>query len=112
MPARAAAPAVIRGLWLAPRPVSSSIEPLLTQMLALTHRDTVLRHAVLEELNRPTKLKDVALRALGLKERSVDEKGDCPLRLVGLEQGARHPWYEALLTQGGDCPIGFVLNTY
>src|SRR5262249_3626452 len=33
-------------------------------------------------------------------------------RLVALEQGAQHPWYEALLTPGGDCPIGFVVHTY
>ena len=105
-------PTVLRGLWLNPGPISTSIELLLSRMLALTHPDTVLRQAVLEELQRRSKLKDVALRALGLQERGLDEVGACPLRLVALEQGARHPWYEALLTPGGDCPIGVVVNTY
>src|SRR5262249_28702152 len=105
-------PAVLRGVWLNPGPISSSIELLLSRMLALTHADTVLRQAALEELQRRTKLKDVVLRALGLQERGLDEAGACPLRLVALAQGARHPWYEDLLTSGGDCPIGFVVNTY
>ena len=85
-------PVALRGLWLNPGSVSSSIELLLFRMLALTHPDTVLRQAVLEELQRRTKFKDVVLRALGLQERSFDQKGACPLWLVALEQGARHPW--------------------
>ncbi len=105
-------PAVLRGLWLHPGPISTPIELLLSRMLALTHPDIVLRQAVLEELRRRTKLKDVVLRALGLQERGLDEAGACPLRFVALAQGARHPWYEALLTPGGDCPIGFVVPTY
>lgn len=105
-------PAGLRGLWLNPGPVSTSIELLLSHMLALTHPDTVLRQAVLEELQRRSKFKDVVLRVLGLQERGLDQQGACPLWLVGLAQGARHPWYEALLTPGGDCPIGFVVHTY
>jgi hypothetical protein len=38
---------------------------LLLRMLALTHPDTILCQAVLEELQRRTKFKDVVLRALG-----------------------------------------------
>src|SRR5256885_13788961 len=102
----------IRGLWLNPGPISTSIKPLLLHMLERTHPDPVLREAVLEELQRRTKFKDVVLRALGLQERGLDQEGACPLRLVALEQGPRHPWYETLLTPGGDCPIGFMVNTY
>src|SRR5947209_4270908 len=102
----------LRGLWLNPGPVSTSIDTVLSHMLALTHPDTILRQAVLEELQRRTKFKDVVLRALGLQERGLDQEGACPLRLVALEQGPRHPWYETLLTPGGDCPIDFMVNTY
>ena len=69
----------LRGLWLNPESVSTSVEPLLLRMLELTHRDQVLREAVLEELQRRTKFKDVVLRALDLQERSVDQEGDCPI---------------------------------
>lgn len=74
----------LRGLWLHPGPVSTSIKPLLLRMLERTHPDPVLREAVLEELQRRTKFKDVVLRALGLQERSVDRGGlpsvDCDAR--------------------------------
>ena len=80
-------------------------------MLERTHPDPVLREAVLEELQRRTKFKDVVLRALGLQERSVDQRGTAPW-IVTLEKAMQHPWHEALLTPGGDCPIGFVVNTY
>ena len=102
----------LRGLWLNPGPVSTSIKPLLLHMLERTHPDPVLREAVLEELQRRTKFKDVVLRALGVQERSVDREGDCPLWIVMLDKAMQHPWHEALLTSGGDCPIGFVVNTY
>ena len=106
------AAAEIRGLWLNPGPVSTSMKPLLLHMLELTHPDQVLREAVLEELQRRTKFKDVILRALGLQERDVNREGDCPLWIVALEKELQHPWHEALLTPGGDCPIGFAVNTY
>lgn len=102
----------LRGLWLHPGPVNTSIKPLLLHMLEPTHPDPVLREAVVEELQRRTKFKDVVLRALGLQERSVDREGDCPLWMVRLEKAIQHPWHEALLTSGGDCPIGFIVNTY
>lgn len=108
----AKASGVLRGLWVNPDPVSPSIEPLLLRMLALTHPDTTLRQAVLEELQRRSKFKDVVLRALGLQQCGLDQQGECPLWLVALEHGMQHPWHEALLTSGGDCPIGFVVNTY
>jgi len=106
------APAGLRGLWLNPEPVSTAIEPLLLRMLELTHPDLMLRQAVLEELQRRAKFKDVILRALGLQEHSVDREGDCPLWVVALAKDAPHPWHDALLTPGGDCPIGFVVHTY
>src|SRR3989442_16029221 len=102
----------LRGLWLNPGPVSTSIKPLLLHMLERTHPDPVLREAVLEELQRRAKFKDVILRALGLQERSVDREGDCPLWIVAVEGELQHPWQEAILTYGGDCPIGIVVNTY
>jgi hypothetical protein len=55
----------LRGLWLNPGPVRTSIKPLLLHMLERTHPDPVLREAVLEELQRRTKFKDVIFRALG-----------------------------------------------
>ena len=106
------APAGLRGLWLHPGPVTTPIEPLLLHMLELTHPDLVLRQAVLEELQRRTKFKDVILRALGLQEHSVDRGGPCPLWVVALAQDVQHPWQDVLLMPGGDCPIGFVVNTY
>ena len=102
----------LRGLWLNPGPVRTSIKPLLLHMLERTHPDPVLHEAVLEELQRRTKFKDVIFRALGVQERSVDQEGDCPLWIVTLDKAMQHPWHEALLTPGGDCPIGFVVNTY
>jgi len=48
----------LRGLWLHPGPVSTSIKPLLLRMLERTHPDPVLREAVLEELQRRTKFKE------------------------------------------------------
>ena len=102
----------LRGLWLNPGPVKTSIKPLLLHMLERTHPDPILREAVLEELQRRSKFKDVVLRALGLQERSVDQEGDCPLWIVTLDKAMQHPWHEALLTPGGDCPIGVVVNTY
>ena len=71
----------LRGLWLNPGPVRTSIKLLLLHMLERTHSDPVLREAVLEELQRPTKFKDVVFRALGVQERSVDQEGDCPYGL-------------------------------
>jgi hypothetical protein len=106
------APAGIRGLWLNPGPVTASIEPLLLNMLELTHPDLLLRQAVLEELQRRTKFKDVIFRALGLQEHSVDREGDCPLWVVELTKDVQHPWHDAILMPGGDCPIGFVVQTY
>ena len=69
----------LRGLWLNPGPVRTSIKPLLLHMLERTHPDPVLREPVLEELQRRTKFKDVIFRALGVQERSVDQEGDCPI---------------------------------
>jgi hypothetical protein len=66
----------LRGLWLNPGSVSTSIKPLVLHMLERTHPDPVLREAVLEELQRRTKFKDVVLRALGLQERGVDRGGN------------------------------------
>src|SRR5262245_48640400 len=106
------APAVLTGLWLHPGPVTTPIESLLLRMLELTHPDPVLRQAVLEELQRRTKFKDVILRALGLQEHSIDQGGTCSLWIVVLVKHVQHPWQDALLMPGGDCPIGFVVNTY
>src|SRR5262252_638294 len=100
----------LRGLWLNPGLVSTSIKPLLLHMLERTHPDPVLRQAVLEELQRRTKFKDVILRALGLQEHSIDQGGTYSLWIVALVKHVQHPWQDALLMPGGDCPIGFVVN--
>src|SRR5947209_18889929 len=88
----------LRGLWLNPGPVSTSIDTVLSHMLALTHPDTILRQAVLEELQRRTKFKDVVIRALGLQERGLDQEGTCTLRFVVLEQGPQHPRHDTYVT--------------
>jgi CRP-like cAMP-binding protein/L-ascorbate metabolism protein UlaG (beta-lactamase superfamily) len=81
-------------------------------MLALTHPDGVFREAVLEDMQRRTKFKDVIIRALGLQQRGVDALGECPLWIMAMDKGGQHPWQQALLTPGGDCPIGLIVNTY
>ena len=105
-------PTALPGLWLHPEPVHTPVEPLLLQMLALTHSDPALRQDVLEELHRPTKFKDVVLRILGLREYGRDEASTCPLWLVTPEPLLSHPWPQVLLTHGVACPIGFMVNTY
>ncbi|MGE3536931.1 MAG: cyclic nucleotide-binding domain-containing protein [Candidatus Tectimicrobiota bacterium] len=102
----------LAGLWLHPEPVHAPIEPLFLEMLVSTHPDPALRHAVVEELQRPSKLKDVVLRALSLVECCRDESSTCPLWLVTPEQALSHPWSQALLRHSQECPIGFVVHTY
>ena len=62
----------LRGIWLTPGPVETTIESLLLPMLAPVQADMPLRHAVIEELHRRAKLTEVALRYLGLHEHGVD----------------------------------------
>ncbi len=106
------ATAVPHGVWLNPGPISGSIGPLVLDMLALTHPDVVLRQAVFEEMQRRTKYKDVILHALGLQQREVDAQGNCSVWIMTPDKGVQHPWQQALLLPGGDCPIGMVVNTY
>lgn len=103
---------VLRGVWLNPGAVRTTVEPLLLRMLALTYADATLCHAVLEELQRPTKFTDVVLRSLGLTAGYRDEASTCPLWVVAPDDTTSHPWLQELLTYSGDCPIGFVVNTY
>lgn len=102
----------LRGLWLTPGLVHTTVDSLVLQMLTSSHPDLTLRHAVLEELHRPTKFTDVILHALGLTLVGRDDVGTCPLWLVAPDNALAHPWSQALLTHGGDCPIGVVVNTY
>jgi CRP-like cAMP-binding protein len=100
----------LKGVWLSDRPVRSSVETLLLEMLEPLQPRPSLRRAVLEELSRPVKLTDVILDYLGLRPVAVDTSGDLPLLLVSPKPG-RDAWQKALLRSGGDRPIGIVLNT-
>lgn len=104
--------ASLRGVWLNPEAASPGMAPLLLEMLALTHPDTLLRHAVLEEMQRRSKYLEVIIHALGLQEHSIDHQGDSPLWIISTPQGPEHPWHRALLTPGGECPLGIVVQTY
>ncbi|OLC14602.1 MAG: hypothetical protein AUH29_09965 [Candidatus Rokubacteria bacterium 13_1_40CM_69_27] len=100
----------MKGVWLSDRPVRSSIETLLHEMLEPYQPRPSLRRSVIEELSRPVKLTDVILEYLGLRPVAVDTAGEFPLLLVSPKPG-RDAWPKALLRPGGDRPIGIVLNT-
>lgn len=101
----------LRGIWLNPGEVTSSIEALLLRMLEPSQPDLHLRQAILEEFQREAKHRDVILRYLNLQERGLDKQFAPPLCLV-VPHGTVDPWRELLLVHGGDCPIGFVVNSY
>ncbi|MEE8291171.1 MAG: hypothetical protein V3R80_06795, partial [Candidatus Tectomicrobia bacterium] len=101
----------LMGLWLNPEQVETSIEPLLLRMLEPSQPDLTLRQSVLEELSRRVKRKDVVLQYLGLRQVGTDPGDDVTLHVASPDQ-EKNPWQEALLLHQGDCPIGFVLNTW
>ncbi len=100
----------VSGVWLTAGPVQESIEGLLLELLLPNQPNPGLREALVEELGRPVKKLDVALEYLGLRPAGLDVDGPVPLHLVAPKPG-RDPWREALVTPGGDCPLGLVLAT-
>jgi len=100
----------LTGIWLTAEPATAPIEPLLLDMLAPNMPNPVLREAVVEELDRGVKLAGVALESLGLTTAAVDARGEVEL-LVVASKLSRDPWREALITPGGDRPIGLLIPT-
>ena len=98
------------GVWLTAGPVREPIQGLLLELLLPNQPNPGLREALVEELGRPVKKLDVALEYLGLRPAGLDLEGPVPLHLVAPKPG-RDPWREALVTPGGDCPLGLVLAT-
>jgi hypothetical protein len=112
MPASSNDPATwsVGGVWLTAGPVREPIEGLLLELLLPNLPNPGLREALVEELGRPVKKLDVALEYLGLSSAGLDLEGGVPLHLVA-PKPRRDPWREALVTPGGDCPLGLVLAT-
>src|SRR5215510_14754798 len=112
MPASSNDPAMwsVGGVWLTAGPVREPIEGLLLELLLPNLPNPGLREALVEELGRPVKKLDVALEYLGLSSAGLDLEGGLPLHL-GVPKPGRDPWREALVTPGGDCPLGLVLAT-
>ena len=103
------APAV-SGIWLMAGPVREPIQGLLLDLLLPNQPNPGLAEALVEELGRPVKKLDVALEYLGLRRTGLDGEGVVPLHLVA-PKPVRDPWREALVTPGGDCPLGLVVAT-
>jgi CRP-like cAMP-binding protein len=99
----------VSGVWLTAGPVREPIATLLLELLVPNQPNPGLREALVEELGRPVKKLAVALDYLGLRpaESGTDET---TLRLVAPRPGP-DPWREALVSPGGDCPLGLVLAT-
>ena len=98
------------GVWLTTGPVREPVGGLLLELIAPNQPNVGLREALVEELGRPVKKLDVALEYLGLRQAGLDVEGATPLYLVAPKPGP-DPWRQALVTPGGDCPVGFVLAT-
>jgi CRP-like cAMP-binding protein/glyoxylase-like metal-dependent hydrolase (beta-lactamase superfamily II) len=100
----------VRGVWLTAGPVHEPIQRLLLELLAPNLSNAGLREALLEELGRPVKKLAVALEYLGL--RAVDPPLEAtPLCQLVAPKPGPDPWQEALVTPGGDCLLGFVVDT-
>jgi CRP-like cAMP-binding protein len=101
----------VSAVWLTAGPVRESITELLLEMLAPNQPNPGLREALVEELGRPVKKLDVVLDYLGLhRARPGLEEAAASLVAVVPQEGP-DPWREALVTPGGDCPLGLVLAT-
>jgi len=100
----------VRGVWLTAGSVREPIETVLVEMLAPSLSTVALRESVVEELGRPAKLTEVVLDYLGLRSVEVDDQATSRLLIVTPRPG-RDPWRERLIRPGGDCPIGFVVDT-
>jgi CRP-like cAMP-binding protein len=102
---------VLRGIWLNPGRIETSIEHLLLRMLEPNQPNSILRQGLLEELDRRAKRKHIILEYLGLKEVGTDQGDDIVLYLVS-PNVLRNHWQETLLLHQGDGPIGFVFNSW
>ena len=100
----------VSGVWLTAGRVREPITKLLLELLAPNQPNPGLREALVEELGRPVKKLDVVLDYLGLRRAGPGIEGAPPLVLVAPKAGL-DPWREALVTPGGDCPLGLVLAT-
>ena len=100
----------VSGVCLTVGPVRESITDLLLELLVPNQPNAGLREALVEELGRPVKKLGVVLDYLGLRRIDSGIEGATSLVLVA-PKGGPDPWREALVTPGGDCPIGLVLAT-
>lgn len=103
-------PAVLSGIWLTLGSVQRPIENLLLELLERTQPNPILRQSILEELDHPVKLLQVALEYLGMRAVGEDAGGRLPLILVS-PHTERDPWRDALLQPAGDCPVGILIHT-
>jgi CRP-like cAMP-binding protein/glyoxylase-like metal-dependent hydrolase (beta-lactamase superfamily II) len=102
----------VKGVWLTASSVQEPIQRLLLDLLTPNQPNAGLREALVEELGRPVKKLAVALEYLGLREVRSTAEGPPAYHLVVPKPGpGPEPWQEALVTPGGDCPLGFVLST-
>lgn len=105
----------VNGVWLTRSDPRAPIDALLLELLGPAVPAEPLRRALLEELERPVRRLAVALELLGLEGIGRDAGGERPLVVVsprGSAAGpARDPWQEALTRPGGDCPLGFAIDT-
>jgi CRP-like cAMP-binding protein len=108
-PIEPAAPAV-GGVWLTAGRVHEPITELLLELLAPNQPNPGLREALVEELGRPVKKLGVVLDYLSLRPAGPSIEEASPLVLVAPKAGP-DPWREALVSPGGDCPLGLVLST-
>ena len=100
----------VTGVWLTTGPVREPITDLLLDLLAPNQSNPGLREALVEELGRPAKKLGVVLDYLGLHRAGPGLEEAAPLVLV-TPKAEPDPWREALVTPGGDCPLGLVLMT-
>jgi CRP-like cAMP-binding protein len=100
----------VTGVCLTAGPVREPITNLLLDLLVPNQPNPGLREALVEELGRPVKKLGVVLDYLGLRPAGPGTEGTASLVLVAPKAGP-DPWREALVTPGGDCPIGLVLAT-
>ena len=98
------------GVWLTAGAVREPIQKLLLDLLRPNQPNPGLREALVEEFGRPVKKLDVALAYLGLSPSGWGPEEAAQFRLVAPSPGP-DPWREALVTPGGDCPLGLVLAT-
>jgi CRP-like cAMP-binding protein len=101
---------VVTGVWLTAAAPGDTIDGLLLELLEPQVPSPALRDVVLEELGQPVKQLAGALAFLGLDVVRREGARSRPLVVVRPWPG-RDPWRSRLVAPGGDCPIGFVIET-